>query len=190
MRPGRYLRSRVSLICAASSGAGPSTVSLTLRRAKFTHGENGAGKSTLMKIMFGVIQPTAWRIELEELGPITIDSPRHALATGIGMVNQELSLVPQLDVAQNIFLDQRLGIGVVPRAAYRQKAAELLRDPAPHLSVAARVEALGMADRQLVEISRTLARGGRIIAFDEPTSSLTPAEQDGLFTVMRQAGRR
>jgi ABC-type sugar transport system ATPase subunit len=163
-------------------------VDLTLRRGEVHAllGENGAGKSTLMKIMFGVVQPSAGRIELEELGPITIDGPRHALAMGIGMVSQELSLVPQLDVAQNIFLGQTRGVGIVPRAAHRQKAAELLRGLAPHLRVDARVETLGMADRQLVEISRTLARGGRIIAFDEPTSSLTPAEQTALFTVIRQ----
>ena len=163
-------------------------VDLTLRRGEVHAllGENGAGKSTLMKIMFGVVQPSAGLIELEELGPITIDGPRHALAMGIGMVSQELSLVPQLDVAQNIFLGQTRGIGIVPRAAHRQKAAELLRGLAPHLHVDAQVESLGMADRQLVEISRTLARGGRIIAFDEPTSSLTPAEQVALFTVIRQ----
>jgi ABC-type sugar transport system ATPase subunit len=163
-------------------------VDLMLRRGEVHAllGENGAGKSTLMKIMFGVVQPTAGRIELEALGPITIDGPRHALAMGIGMVSQELSLVPQLDVAQNIFLGQTRGIDIVPRAAYRRKAAELLRSLAPHLHVDARVEALGMADRQLVEISRTLARGGRIVAFDEPTSSLTPAEQDALFSVIRR----
>jgi ABC-type sugar transport system ATPase subunit len=163
-------------------------VDLTLRRGEVHAllGENGAGKSTLMKIMFGVLQPTAGVIELEEFGPIRIDGPRQALAMGIGMVSQELSLVPQLDVAQNIFLGQTRGIGLVPRGAYRHKAAALLRNLAPHLKVEARVATLGMADRQLVEISRTLARGGRIIAFDEPTSSLTPAEQDALFAVIRQ----
>jgi ABC-type sugar transport system ATPase subunit len=169
-------------------------VDLTLRKGEVHAllGENGAGKSTLMKIMFGVLQPTAGAIELEEFGAIRIDGPRQALAMGIGMVSQELSLVPQLDVAQNIFLGQTRGIGLVPRGAYRQKAAVLLRNLAPHLKVEARVANLGMADRQLVEISRTLARGGRIIAFDEPTSSLTPAEQDALFAVIRQlqaAGR-
>ena len=68
-------------------------VDLTLRRGEVHAllGENGAGKSTLMKIMFGVVQPSAGLIELEELGPITIDGPRHALAMGIGMVSQELT---------------------------------------------------------------------------------------------------
>jgi ABC-type sugar transport system ATPase subunit len=163
-------------------------VDLTLRKGEVHAllGENGAGKSTLMKIMFGVVQPTSGVIELEELGPIKVEGPREALAMGIGMVSQELSLVPQLDVAQNIFLGQTRGIGIIPRGEYRQKAAEILHSLAPHLRVEARVETLGMADRQLVEISRTLARGGRIIAFDEPTSSLTPAEHHALFAVIRQ----
>jgi len=65
-------------------------------------GENGAGKSTLMKIMFGVQPPDAGTIELAGHGKVDIDDPRHALALGIGLVSQEPSLVPQLDVAQNI----------------------------------------------------------------------------------------
>ena len=164
------------------------SVDLTLRRGEVHAllGENGAGKSTLMKILFGVVQPTAGVIELEGLGRITIDGPRHALAMGIGMVSQELSLVPQLDVAQNIFLGQTRSMGIIPRSAYRERATQFLSGLAPHLKVGARVETLGMADRQLVEISRTLARGGRIIAFDEPTSSLTPAEQDALFKTIRR----
>jgi ABC-type sugar transport system ATPase subunit len=147
-------------------------------------GENGAGKSTLMKVMFGVYQPDAGRIEIEGLGAVRIDGPRSALAMGVGLVSQELSLVPQLDVAQNIFLGRSRGLAVVPRRAYRAEARRILDDLAPHLDVATPVGALGMADRQLVEISRTLARGGRIIAFDEPTSSLTPAEQESLFEVI------
>ncbi|RVD20704.1 sugar ABC transporter ATP-binding protein, partial [Mesorhizobium sp. M4A.F.Ca.ET.020.02.1.1] len=115
-----------------------------------------------------------------------IAGPRDALAMGIGLVSQELSLVPQLDVAQNIFLGRTRGLRVVPRAGYRREARAILDDLAPHLDTDTPVSALGMADRQLVEISRTLARGGRIIAFDEPTSSLTPAEQDSLFAVIRR----
>ena len=149
-------------------------------------GENGAGKSTLMKVMFGVVQPDAGSIVLEDLGAVSIEGPRAALAMGIGLVSQELSLVPQLDVAQNIFLGRARGVALVPRAAQRIEAKTLLASLAPHIDVAAPVSALGMADRQLVEISRTLARGGRIIAFDEPTSSLTPLERDALFAVVRR----
>lgn len=147
-------------------------------------GENGAGKSTLMKALFGVIRPDAGSIVLAETGAVTIESPRHALALGIGLVSQELSLVPQLTVAQNIFLGHTPALAVVPRGAHRRGAELLLATLAPHLRPDRLVGDLGMADRQLVEIARSLARGGRIIAFDEPTSSLTQSEQDRLFQVI------
>ena len=148
-------------------------------------GENGAGKSTLMNVLFGIVQPDAGTIAIDTLGAVRVEGPRHALSLGIGLVSQELSLVPQLDVAQNIFLGQTAALGVVPRKRHREAAAGILRGLAPHVRVDTPVSKLGMADRQLVEISRTLARGGRIIAFDEPTSSLTPSERDGLFKVIR-----
>ena len=149
-------------------------------------GENGAGKSTLMKIMFGVQPPDAGTIEVDGHGQVDIDDPRHALAFGIGLVSQEPSLVPQLDVAQNIFLGQTDALNVVKRAEFQAKAREILKPLAPRLSVTTRVSTLGMAELQVVEIARTLARGAKIIGFDEPSSSLTPAERDGLFTLIRQ----
>jgi ABC-type sugar transport system ATPase subunit len=149
-------------------------------------GENGAGKSTLMKILFGVQPADSGTITVDGIGEVTIDDPRHALALGIGLVSQEPSLVPQLDVAQNIFLGQTEALGIVQRRELQAKAKEILRPLAPRLSVTARVGSLGMAELQIVEIARTLARGGRIIGFDEPTSSLTPAERDGLFALIRQ----
>ncbi|WP_419728949.1 sugar ABC transporter ATP-binding protein [Lichenicola sp.] len=155
-------------------------------------GENGAGKSTLMKVLFGIVQPDEGSVELQGLGVVSVENPRHALSLGIGLVSQELSLVPQLDVAQNIYLGQARGVSLVPRRRNREDAAEILRTLAPHLRADTPISSLGMADRQLVEIGRTLARGGRIIAFDEPTSSLTPTERDGLFRVidrLRQAGK-
>src|SRR5690349_4672976 len=149
-------------------------------------GENGAGKSTLMKILFGVQRPDSGTVTIEGHGEVTIDDPRHALALGIGLVAQEPSLVPQLDVAQNIFLGQTEALGVIPRRQFQAKAREILKPLAPRLPVTARVGSLGMAELQVVEIARTLARGGQIIGFDEPTSSLTPAERDGLFALIRQ----
>jgi ABC-type sugar transport system ATPase subunit len=136
-------------------------------------GENGAGKSTLMKVLFGIVQPDEGTVEIDGLGAVRVESPRHALSLGIGLVSQELSLVPQLDVAQNIYLGQARGVSIVPRRRNRDEAAGILRTLAPHLRAETPISSLGMADRQLVEISRTLARGGSIIAFDEPTSSLT-----------------
>jgi ABC-type sugar transport system ATPase subunit len=149
-------------------------------------GENGAGKSTLMKIMFGVQPPDAGTIEVDGHGKVQIDDPRHALALGIGLVSQEPSLVPQLDVAQNIFLGKTEALNIVKRDQFQAKAREILKQLAPRLPVTTRVSALGMAEMQVVEIARTLARGARIIGFDEPTSSLTPAERDGLFELIRQ----
>jgi len=149
-------------------------------------GENGAGKSTLMRILFGAMQPTSGRIVLEGIGPVVVSGPRHALAMGIGLVSQELSLVPQIEVAGNIFLGQATGLALLGRPKLRREAAKILAGIAPHLSPSARVSSLSMAERQVVEIARTLARGGRIIAFDEPTSSLTPAERDGLFATIRR----
>jgi ABC-type sugar transport system ATPase subunit len=149
-------------------------------------GANGAGKSTLMKILFGVQRPDSGSIVIEGRGEVAIDDPRHALALGIGLVSQEPSLVPQLDVAQNIFLGQTETLGIVQRSQFRAKAREILKPLAAGLSVTTRVSSLGMAQLQVVEIARTLARGGKIIGFDEPTSSLTPTERDGLFTLIRQ----
>ena len=166
-------------------------IDLELRRGEVHAllGENGAGKSTLMKTLFGVVQPDSGTIVLAELGPVSIAGPRHALALGIGLVSQELSLVPQLDVARNMFLGQAGAARTVARDEDRRRAAVILDALAPHVPPDAPVRTLGMADRQLVEIGRTLARGGRIIAFDEPTSSLTPAERDALFRVIRELTR-
>jgi ribose transport system ATP-binding protein len=148
-------------------------------------GENGAGKSTLMKILFGVEQPTSGSIEIDGLGKTVISNPRHALSLGIGLVSQELSLVPQLEVAQNVFLGQATVVSIVERRRIRAAAAQILGPIGPGIDVSAPVASLNMAERQVVEIARTLARGGRVIAFDEPTSSLTPAERDGLFDIIR-----
>jgi ABC-type sugar transport system ATPase subunit len=148
-------------------------------------GENGAGKSTLMKILFGVHGHDAGDIMIEGRTNAAVADPRDALARGIGLVSQEPAVVPQLDVAQNIFLGQRPSLSFANRAAQRAAARRILNPLAPHLKETSRVGDLGMADRQIVEIARTLARGGKIIAFDEPTSSLTPAERDGLFEIIR-----
>jgi ABC-type sugar transport system ATPase subunit len=104
---------------------------------------------------------------------------------GIGLVSQEPSIVPQLDVAQNIFLGHRPALALSNRLELRAAARRVLDSLAPELSVSAIVGTLGMAERQIVEIARALARGGRIIAFDEPTSSLTPNERDNLFEIIR-----
>jgi len=148
-------------------------------------GENGAGKSTLMKILFGVFKHDRGDIVIGGQKNAAVADPRDALSKGIGLVAQEPAVVPQLDVAQNIFLGQRPALSYANRRQQRAAARVLLDPFAPALKETAKVGDLGMADRQIVEIARSLARGGRIIAFDEPTSSLTPAERDGLFEIIR-----
>ena len=124
-------------------------------------GENGAGKSTLMKILFGVQPPDSGSIEIAGRGEVKIEDPRHALALGIRLVSQEPSLIPQLDVAQNVFLGQTEALNIVPRSQFQEKAREIIKPLAPRLPVTAKVSSLGMADMQVVEIARTLARGGQ-----------------------------
>ncbi len=148
-------------------------------------GENGAGKSTLMRVLFGVWQPNGGEINLSGTGPVQVHSPRHALSLGIGLVSQEPSIVPQLDVAQNIFLGHKPALALSRRRELQRAARNILDTLAPNLSETAIVGSLGMAERQMVEIARALARGGSIIAFDEPTSSLTPSERDNLFEIIR-----
>ena len=96
-------------------------------------GENGAGKSTLMKILFGVIAPDAGEVIIADLGRTEIGNPRHALSLGIGLVSQELSLVPQLEVAQNVFLGQAGAASLIFRRRLRKEAAAILEpDRAEH----------------------------------------------------------
>lgn len=148
-------------------------------------GENGAGKSTLLKILFGVLSPDGGEIKVGG-APQSFRTPHDAQAAGIAMVHQELSLVPELSVAQNIFLG-REGRGEFLR--YRQLEAQALPfleqvglGVPPHT----RVGSLSIADQQLVEIARGLAQQARILIMDEPTSSLSPKEVGRLQGVIRR----
>ena len=101
-------------------------------------GENGAGKSTLMKILFGLFKPSAGEIFMEGRGSVSISDPRHALSLGIGLVSQEPSVVPQLDVAQNIFLGRRRALSLSRRRELRTAARRILDPLAPALSETAK----------------------------------------------------
>jgi len=151
-------------------------------------GENGAGKSTLMKILAGVHQPDAGEVLIEGEA-VRFARPAAALAHGVAMIYQELSLAPHLTVAENIFLGREplrfVPFGVVNRREMNERAGHLLAGYGFHLDPRAQVKRLSAADRQLVEIARATVEARRIIVMDEPTSSLTAHEAEELFRLIR-----
>lgn len=143
-------------------------------------GENGAGKSTLVKMLFGVLAPSAGRI-LWEGAPVRITTPAVARQTGIGMVFQHFSLFEALTVAENIALsmspDVSLG-DISERASVLSHEYGLPLDPDAH------VADLSVGERQRIEIVRALLQNPKLIILDEPTSVLTPQEADRLFETL------
>jgi ABC-type sugar transport system ATPase subunit len=156
-------------------------------------GENGAGKSTLMKILAGVHQPDGGEM-LVEGRPVRFPRPADALAHGVAMIYQELSLAPHLTVAENIFLGREplrfAPLGVVDGRELNERARRLLAGHGFRLNPRAVVGRLSAADRQLVEITRATAEARRLIVMDEPTSSLTVHEAKELFRLIRDLKRR
>lgn len=149
-------------------------------------GENGAGKSTLMKIIAGVHHEYDGTMSLD--GRIVrFRSAREALAAGIGMVHQELSVVPDLSVAENVYLGaQPARFGVIDWATMRRGAHEHLSALGIDLDPRTRLGNLPVGLQQLVEIARVLFSGARILILDEPTSALSPPETERLFTALRR----
>ncbi len=160
-------------------------------------GENGAGKSTLMRILAGVQQPTTG--ELRRDGQIVqLRSPREAAASGIGMVFQEQSLLPNLSVAENLFLGHEASFtrfGFLDWRKMRQAARALLARVQLDVDPATRTSDLSFAARQMVELAKALALEDRsqrdlVILLDEPTSVLERADIDILFSRVRALKRR
>ncbi len=150
-------------------------------------GENGAGKSTLMKILSGAYTPDAGA-EIRVGGQaVTIAGPLSAKALGIAVIYQELSLCPNLSVAENIYLGRELRRhGLVDRKAMGAACAGILRRLGAGFGPATRVASLSIAERQLVEIARALHAEARILVMDEPTTPLSSRETDRLFALIRQ----
>lgn len=152
-------------------------------------GENGAGKSTLMNILAGDIRPTKGKIRIDGL-PRTFASPLDSRAAGIRVVYQELTLCPTLSVAENITMAEvaaRPTASLVPRSYMRREArAALSRLDLGALDPDTKVGRLSIAERQLVEIARTVRERARLIVLDEPNSALSRRESERLFAVVRQ----
>lgn len=144
-------------------------------------GENGAGKSTLMKVLAGVHKCDDGEIWLK--GKKTeIQSPRHAQELGIAMIHQELSPVPEMTVAENIFLgrEPRKGLFVDYKKMYAD-TEQLLGEMKVRVSPRAKIGRLKVADQQLIEISKAISLNADIIVMDEPTSAITDQEVEILF---------
>jgi ribose transport system ATP-binding protein len=150
-------------------------------------GENGAGKSTLIKVMAGVVAADAGTMTLDGR-QVTFASPAEANRAGIVCIFQELSLVPELSVADNIVIsDPPTRFGLIDRRAQRKIAEDALaRAGAADIHPSALVKDLPLSRRQMVEIAKALARNPRILILDEATSALTAADVKKVFDVLKR----
>jgi ABC-type sugar transport system ATPase subunit len=164
-------------------------VSLDLRRGEIHAlvGENGAGKSTLMNIVAGVLRPDAGEILLEG-HPVQFANATEASSRGIGIVFQELSLVPGLSVAENIFFNRQPvnSFGFIASTRLYAETRDLLRLFKLALKPSRLVKDLSMGTRQLIEVLKAISLKPKILILDEPTSSLGAAEKDLLFANLRR----
>ncbi len=148
-------------------------------------GENGAGKSTLMKILAGYESPTTGEVVVDGAVRAPGGGSRAAEAQGIVLIHQEFNLADDLTIAQNIFLGHEIKRGpFLDDKAMREKTREALAKVGLPLDPDTRVKKLIVAEKQLVEIARALARNARLLIMDEPTATLTPGETERLFTLM------
>lgn len=153
-------------------------------------GENGAGKSTLMRILAGVENPDEGQLLLEGK-QINLRSPREAARHGIAIVHQELSVLPNLDLAENIFAGRELTeAGVwVDHSLEVRRATEVLRRLHSKMDVRSPAGHRSLGCRQIVEIARALEQQARILILDEPTSALSNAEAESLFKTISELKR-
>jgi ribose transport system ATP-binding protein len=150
-------------------------------------GENGAGKSTLMKILSGIYKKDSGEISYQGK-QVNVTSPLEAHHLGISIIHQELNLMPHLTVAENIFIGRENRRKVRPflnKASQNKAAAELLAELSLNLDPKTLVGSLTIAKQQMVEIAKAVSYRGEVIIMDEPTSSLTPAETESLFAIIR-----
>ncbi len=149
-------------------------------------GENGAGKSTLVKIVTGILEPSSGHIELDG-APTRFDTPVEARRAGVAAVYQDPKLFPHLDVAENISMGATpvTVLGAVDRPAVVRRAQDSLARIGVAIAPHALIAELSVAELQFVEIARALVADLKLLILDEPTSSLTPAEADKLFRIVR-----
>jgi inositol transport system ATP-binding protein len=149
-------------------------------------GENGAGKSTLMKCLIGIYVPDSGTITLKG-EKLHITSTHYALSKGISMIHQELCPIPEMTVAENIYLGREPinWCGLVDMPKMNRMTSELLDRLHIKIKPTARMRELSIAQSQLVEIAKAVSYDSDLIIMDEPTSAITEAEVDSLFSIIR-----
>lgn len=154
-------------------------------------GENGAGKSTLIKILAGVHHPDSGRIFFDGREAV-ISDPQTSQDVGIGVIFQELNLLPNLSVAENIFIGREIRtFGLfLDRQETERRGVELMRRAGLSCDPWMAVEALSLSHRQMVEVAKALSVDARLIIMDEPTSALTEQEVETLFTIVESLKKR
>ncbi len=162
---------------------------LTLRRGEVLAlvGENGAGKSTLMKLLSGIYTPDEGEFYFDG-APYQVSGPKHASETGISIIHQEFNLMPDLTVAQNIFIgrEPRSGGFFTNDRALNRRAAELIDRLQLPLDPKQSVGTMTVAKQQMVEIAKALSYDGRVLIMDEPTAALNDAEVATLHELIRR----
>ena len=162
-------------------------VSLEVRRGEVhgLMGENGAGKSTLLKVLSGVNQPAAGTLSLGGVEQ-QFTTTKAAIAAGVAIIYQELHLVPELTVAENLMLGALPNrFGILDEKALVARALRELERLGEKIDPSQQVKNLSIGQRQMIEIGKALMRDARVIAFDEPTSSLSSRETTQLFRIIR-----
>jgi ribose transport system ATP-binding protein len=155
-------------------------------------GENGAGKSTLIKVLAGAIHADAGEISLNGEA-LRVRTPLDAHDAGIATVFQELSLIPDLSVAANLFysMEPRVRVGRIDKRALRRKAVATMQALGVEgIDAAQNVRELSLAQRQIIEISKALIRDPDVLVLDEPTSALLPEQVEWLFAKVREFAAR
>ena len=147
-------------------------------------GENGAGKSTLMKVLSGIVRPTSGEIILDG-APVTFSSAADAASQGISIIHQELSLAPNMNVRDNIFMGREIRTAKgVDFAEEERQTRILMEELEEDIDPLTPVEDLRLGQQQIVEIARALSVNSRILIMDEPTSALSASEVEVLFKVI------
>lgn len=166
-------------------------VSLAVREGEIhaVVGENGAGKSTLMRVLAGIIEQDSGEVVVA--GKSLESGAKNSIAAGIALVHQELSLVPEMTVAENILLGYApTRLGFTKSRELEAIAAEALEEIGVSVDLNERISRLSVALRQFVEIARAIARKPKVLILDEPTATLTPAETDYLLTMLQRLAAR